>query len=213
MLVTFYQPELEALLRRKLESLPTVEVQLGVELSHFTDEGTGVPACLKWVDGSTRQVRARYLVGCDGANSTVRQILGLDFKGASFAQDWLIVDALGVPNPIDHCEFICDPRRPTPHMVAPGGRQRWEFMLQPGETREEMERPETIRRLLAQWCDSKASRSTHGCLSLPRPCGAGLFQGALLLGRRCRAHHAPFAGQGLVAGLATSRTSRGSSPG
>ena len=59
---------------------------------------------------------------------------------------------LNVPNPIDHIDFICDPRRPSPHMPAPGNRQRWEFMLRPGETREEMEQPENIRALLAPWC-------------------------------------------------------------
>ncbi|MGO9994906.1 MAG: FAD-dependent monooxygenase, partial [Steroidobacteraceae bacterium] len=154
MLVTFYQPELEALLRRKLQALPNVHVHLGMELVGFVEDACGVQACLKSLDGMTLRVRARYLVGADGANSTVRRLLGLEFQGASFSQDWLIVDALGVPDPIDHCEFICDPRRPTPHMVAPGGRQRWEFMLRAGESRDEMERPETIRRLLAHWCDS-----------------------------------------------------------
>ncbi|MGT2493878.1 FAD-dependent monooxygenase [Cupriavidus basilensis] len=56
------------------------------------------------------QVRAKYLVGTDGANSLVRRTLGLDFEGRTFQQDWLIVDALGVPNPIDHCEFLLRPR-------------------------------------------------------------------------------------------------------
>ena len=37
---------------------------------------------------------------------------------------------LGVPGDFDHVEFLCDPERPTPHMIAPGGRTRWEFMLQ-----------------------------------------------------------------------------------
>ena len=188
MLVTFYQPELETLLRRKLHALPTVQVQLGVELSHFVDDGNSVQACLRSADGTTLQVRTRYLVGCDGANSLVRRVLGLDFKGASFAQDWLIVDALGVPNPIDHCEFICDPRRPTPHMVAPGGRQRWEFMLQPGETREEMERPETIRRLLAQWCDSERIQIERTAVYRFHAREASSFsKGRCFLGRRCRA--------------------------
>jgi len=45
----------------------------------------------------------------------------------------LIVDAVGVPKPIDHVEFLCDPRRLTAHMRSPGGPQRWEFMLQLGE--------------------------------------------------------------------------------
>ncbi|MGT2511157.1 FAD-dependent monooxygenase [Cupriavidus basilensis] len=120
MLVTFYQPELEAVLRKKLSAYRTVEVRLGTELQSFVDDGHHVHAVLRSTGSADFQARAKYLVGTDGANSLVRRTLGLDFEGRTFQQDWLIVDALGVPNPIDHCEFLCDPARPTPHMVAPG---------------------------------------------------------------------------------------------
>jgi len=68
-------------------------------------------------------VRAGYLIGCNRANLPVRRMLGLDFKSASFAQDWLMVGLRSTPNPSCHCEFICDHRRSTPralgHSVAP----------------------------------------------------------------------------------------------
>jgi 3-(3-hydroxy-phenyl)propionate hydroxylase len=152
MLVSFYQPELEAALRRRLGEYRSVEVRLGVSLESFADDGRCVQAALKDGSGAVHQVRARYLVGADGAGSQVRRGLGLDFEGHTFAQDWLIVDAMDVPAPIDHVEFLCDPRRPTPHMVAPGGRQRWEFMLQAGEQAGDMEHPDRVRALLAPWC-------------------------------------------------------------
>ena len=144
-LVTFYQPELETVLRRKLAQAPTACVLPGTTLEAFEDDGTGVTARLKDRDGKCFEARARFLVGADGASSLVRRTLGLDFPGSTFAQDWLIVDAIDVPDPVDHVEFICDPRRPTPRMPAPGGRQRWEFMLRPGETREQMESPDNVQ--------------------------------------------------------------------
>jgi 3-(3-hydroxy-phenyl)propionate hydroxylase len=132
----------------------------------------------------------------------VRRSLGLEFAGRSFQQDWLIVDALEVPNPIDHVEFVCDPRRPTPHMVAPGGRQRWEFMLKPGERAEEMERPESVRRLLAPWCDVDKIRIERTAVYRFQAREAKSFsKGRCFLAGDAAHLTPPFAGQGLVAGL------------
>jgi 3-(3-hydroxy-phenyl)propionate hydroxylase len=201
-LVTFYQPELERVLRDKLAQHEHVDVRLGAELEDFTDDGRQVHAHLKLSTGHRVPVRARYLVGTDGANSLVRRSLDLDFKGRSFRQDWLIVDAIDVPDPIDHVEFICDPRRPTPHMMAPGGRQRWEFLLKAGESREEMERPESVRKLLAPWCDVDRVQIERTAVYRFHARTADAFsKGRCFLAGDAAHVTPPFAGQGLVAGL------------
>jgi 3-(3-hydroxy-phenyl)propionate hydroxylase len=201
-LVTFYQPDLERCLRNRLELFGNVDIVLGVALTDFVEDDDGVVASLGDGEGHTYSVRARYLIGADGASSLVRRLIGQDFKGQTFEEDWLIVDARNIPDPIDHVEFICDHRRPGPHMTAPGGRERWEFMLQPGETRAEMECEERVRRLLAPWgppddivVERQKVYRFHARIV------SAFARGRVFLAGDAAHVTPPFVGQGLVSGL------------
>ena len=202
-LVTFYQPDLEHALRRQANSFDCVRFLSGHELANLSQTGNVVTANLRDNAGRVHEVKARYLVGADGASSRVRTLIGQDFVGQTYAEDWLIVDAAGREGKaIDHVEFICNPKRPTPHMPAPGGRERWEFMLQPGEAREDMERPEKVAELLAPWIkpgelvvERKAVYRFHA------RCCERFQDGRVFLAGDAAHITPPFVGQGLVAGL------------
>jgi 3-(3-hydroxy-phenyl)propionate hydroxylase len=201
-LVTFHQPELERALRANAERLPSVSARTGVELVRFVDDGDAVTAVLRAGDGAESAVRARYLVAADGASSQVRGAIGQEFVGETYAEDWLVVDAVGAPGAFDHIEFLCDPDRPTPHMVAPGGRTRWEFMLRPGETRAEMERDAKIAELLRPWVKAEDLRIERKAVYRfhARACRS-FSRGRVFLAGDAAHITPPFVGQGLVAGL------------
>jgi 3-(3-hydroxy-phenyl)propionate hydroxylase len=201
-LVTFYQPELETALRWRASERRSVRTALGVALTGFVENADGVVATLAAGDGAPVDVRARFLVGADGAASLVRQLIGQEFKGETYAEDWLIVDAFGAKDSIDHVEFICDHRRPTPHMTAPGGRQRWEFMLKPGETRAEMESDARISDLLSPWGGPSTMTIERKAVYRFHARTAKAFRkGRVFLAGDAAHITPPFVGQGLVAGL------------
>ncbi|MDH6147657.1 2-polyprenyl-6-methoxyphenol hydroxylase-like FAD-dependent oxidoreductase [Paraburkholderia sp. WSM4179] len=152
--------------------------------------------------GRRHAVRAPYLVGVDGASSLVRRLIGQEFKGRTFAEDWLIVDARHAPCPVDHVEFICDHRRATPHRVAPGGRERWEFMLRPGEHHEDTESETRIRELLSPW--GNVDDMIIGRKSVYRFHARtvdAFSNGRMFLAGDAAHITPPFVGQGLAAGL------------
>lgn len=155
----FNQPDLEARLTRIVDTLPTVTQLRGFQASALHQDEDGVELTIRQTpqeagpDGETRVVRARYLVGADGANSFVRDALGIESEDKGYFFDWLILDM--IPNGAYDAQpsqwQLCDPRRPTTIVPGGPGRRRWEFMVLPGESIEEMQTPERAWTLLEPW--------------------------------------------------------------
>ncbi len=71
----------EPVWRKRAEELAPGSLRFGVSLDAFVDQGDHVEVSLRPVDGPVEVIRTRYLVGCDGWNSPVRQGLGLQLEG------------------------------------------------------------------------------------------------------------------------------------
>src|ERR1700758_3411333 len=85
------QSETERLLRSRVHELGgTIEQRS--ELAGLSQHGDGVAAPLRFADGRETEIRAGYVVGCDGAHSRVRHELGLPFDGQPYAGEFLLAD-------------------------------------------------------------------------------------------------------------------------
>ncbi len=100
------QSKTEQILATRLAAMGT-QVERGVELVGFAQDNDHVTATLKHADGRTEEVRASYLIGCDGARSLVRQTLGVDFEGYTEPQTFLLGDVLIDGGNLDHtCIYL-----------------------------------------------------------------------------------------------------------
>jgi 2-polyprenyl-6-methoxyphenol hydroxylase-like FAD-dependent oxidoreductase len=75
------QYTLEPLLKAVAEELGSVTVRYGTEFLDFTEFEDSVTARLRNADGTTSQVEALYLAGCDGGGSGIRRQLGIGLAG------------------------------------------------------------------------------------------------------------------------------------
>jgi 2-polyprenyl-6-methoxyphenol hydroxylase-like FAD-dependent oxidoreductase len=85
------QAETEQVLGEHL-SRSGVPIERGVELLQFSARSEVVDCVLRDRQGHREAVRAAYLVGCDGAHSTVREGAGFKFEGGSYPQDFVLGD-------------------------------------------------------------------------------------------------------------------------
>ncbi len=204
----FDQPDLEAILRRRLEELPLATLRTGVEVTDVRIDAHGVTLDLTDLGtGRAETLEAEYVLGADGSHSIVREAIGARLESLPFEQRWLVVDAV-VETELGHWDGVhqvCDARRAATYMRIGPTRHRWEFQLLPSETVEDYRSLEQLGPLLASWTAAAAPEDVHLVRTAEYTFRAALADHwrrgrGFVLGDA--AHLTPpFIGQGLGAGL------------
>lgn len=146
----FIQPQVDNVLLQGLKQYPNTQVLFSRELIEFSQDHKGVTLKLKNKSKQDETVHAKYLVACDGGNSIVRRTLNIAFDGETAPNQWIVIDIENDPLATPHIYLCCDPVRPYVSAALPHGIRRFEFMVMPGETQEELSKPENIAKLLSK---------------------------------------------------------------
>ena len=116
-----------------LQRYSSLDYRPGHEVTALTQNREQAAVTVLTSDGSNLSFSCRYLVGCDGGRSSVRDLLGISLQGMAYEESWLIVDTFN-PDRADRpltegVEVWCDASCPTATIPLPAGYRRWEFLL------------------------------------------------------------------------------------
>jgi 3-(3-hydroxy-phenyl)propionate hydroxylase len=186
----FHQPILEGVLREGLKRFANVRVHLGHEVASVDD------------------LDARYVVGCDGARSLVRQAIGSKHLDLGLHQPWLVVDLLCDPTSVrvqalpDYTVQLCDPARPMTVVNVGGDRRRWEIMLMPGDDAARLTDPDVFWPMMSRWIGPDDARLERAAVyTFHSVVQEGWRKGRLVLAGDSCHQTPPFLGQGMCAGM------------
>ncbi|MDB3891804.1 bifunctional 3-(3-hydroxy-phenyl)propionate/3-hydroxycinnamic acid hydroxylase [Alphaproteobacteria bacterium] len=127
----FHQPDIEKIMNDGLDRYDCVKVMRNTNV-HSLKEAEDSVTLIGKKKGQDFKATGRYVVGCDGAKSIIRQHIGSEMIDFGFQERWLVVDVvLTKPRP-DLGDFTiqtCNPERPSTYVRCPLDRRRWEINL------------------------------------------------------------------------------------
>lgn len=196
------QPEMETALRDLMAKEPLCDIRFSSEVTDTVETGAGITVALTDPEGAAHEIAAQYVVAADGGRSPIRERLGLRMDGSTYSQDWIVVDTMNDPDQTNYSTFYCSNKRPHVSVPAPKGGRRYEYMLLPGETHEQVLEEAFVKDLVAPYRDLEPKDIIRKTIYTFHARIASKWRvGRILLAGDAAHLTPPFAGQGMNAGL------------
>ncbi|MGX4804178.1 bifunctional 3-(3-hydroxy-phenyl)propionate/3-hydroxycinnamic acid hydroxylase MhpA [Bradyrhizobium guangdongense] len=202
----FHQPDLEDVLISGLARWPHVTLRNRCDVFALDQDETGVRVRYEDLsNGKPSEVRAHYVIGCDGARSLVRRFIGSAMDDLGFHERWLVIDVLLKRARDDLGDYSlqhCDSSRPATYVRGTGTRRRWEITVLPDEDSNDVAQPSKVWELLSRWITPQDAELERAAVYTFHSAIAEHWRSGRLLLAGDSAHQTPpFLGQGMCAGI------------
>lgn len=149
----FYQPDLERVLAERLDVSPSVVVRRGTRCSGVSTDAVGATVELAEA-GRHSRARASFVLGCDGARSTIRAAVKVSMRGKTWPSRWIVIDTVNDDTRETSGIHAGDPNRPYVIIPLENGFCRYEFSLHDDEVADDDRSLDTLAtRLVRQFRD------------------------------------------------------------
>jgi 4,5-epoxidase len=203
------QATIEGELRRRFAELGGT-IEWGTTVVAVTPDADGVTAKL---DGG-QAMRASWLVGCDGAHSTVRKQVGVAFPGAPVSDDWLLADVHAEGMPVRsgshgwlHRDGLVG-ALPMREVIGSTDDDLWRIMIYaPGASGDDLDEQAILERIGTIFTERTGLRATisdatwTSVFRIHRRLVDDYRAGRVLLAGDAAHIHSPMGGQGMLTGI------------